>query len=129
MFENVTSENYNLLAAKLYDKPNAIWEEFEEDLNRIQYIKRLLTKYYSNKVLKERLILNHLVVFYNVFGAEGTRLLFFKLEKKDWEVLKPFLILLGYLPDIIKGINGKNIVTSEIKADKRAIEALKVLIK
>lgn len=127
LFSNVTTENFRLLAAKLYDKPNAVWEEFEEDLDRIQYIKRLLTKYHSSKVLKERLILNHLVVFYNVFGPEGTRLLFFKLDKKDWEVLKPFLVMLGYLPEVVKGINGKDINTADIKLDKRAIEALRNL--
>jgi hypothetical protein len=128
MIENLTTENYLLFAAKVYDKPNALMAEFEEDVNRIQYIKRLLTKYYSTKILKERLILNHLVIFYNVFGIEaGTRLLFFKLESKDLEVIKPFLIYLSYLPEVVKGINGKNIITADIKLNQTAIDALRSL--
>ena len=125
--EDVNSKTFMLIAAKLYEKPHAIWDEFEEDLQRIQYIKRLLTKYHHKKELKERLILNHLVIFFNVFGPEGTRLLFFKFKKKDLEVLKPFLILLGYLPNIVKGINGQDINTIDIKLDKRAIMALRNL--
>lgn len=128
MFDNLTPENLLLYAAKAYDKPNALMVEFEEDVNRIQYIKRLLTKYYSTEILKERLILNHLVIFYNVFGVEpATRLLFFKLEMKDLEVLKPFLIYLSYLPAVVRGINGKDIPTDVIKLDQTAIDALRAL--
>lgn len=128
MFDNITNENFLLYAAKAYDKPNALMAEFEEDVNRIQYIKRLLTKYYSTHILKERLILNHLVIFYNVFGIEhGTRLLFCKLEMSDIEVLKPFLIYLSYLPEVVKGIHGKDIATELIKLDQTAIDALRAL--
>ena len=65
MFNNLTDDNYMLYAAKVYDRPNAVMSEFEEDLDRILYIKRLLTKYYSSGCLKERLIMNHLIVLYN----------------------------------------------------------------
>jgi hypothetical protein len=128
MIENLTDENYMIYAAKVYDRPNIIQSEFEEDLNRIQYIKRLLTKYYTSKKLKERLILNHLVIFYNVFGPEaGTRMLFLRLEIKDIEVLKPFMIYLSMLPEVVRGIKGKNINTDVIKMDKNAIKALREL--
>ena len=126
--ENITDGNFTLVAAKAYDKPNMVQSEFEDDLNRLQYVKRLLTKYYATQILKERLILNHLVVFYNVFGPEmGTRLLFFRMEAKDLEVLKPFLIYLGMLPVVVRGINGKDIPTDEITLDQNAIKALREL--
>lgn len=128
MIDDVNENNWLIFAAKSYDKPNIIQSEFEEDISRIQYIKRLLTKYYSSGVLKERLILNHLVIFYNVFGpVAGTRLLFFRMDQKDLESLKPFLIQLGTLPEIVKGINGKDISTAEIKLDSKVIQALREL--
>jgi len=127
VIDNVTANNFLLIAAKAYDKPNAVWNEFEEDINRIQYIKRLLTKYYTTGILKERLILNHLVIFYNVFGPEGTRLLFFKLEHKDLEVLLPFVDYLGFAPPVVYGVNGQDIVVDEYNLDPKAIEVLKEL--
>lgn len=126
MFDDLNENNYMLYAAKAYDRPNAVMSEFEEDISRILYIKRLLTKYYASGVLKERLILNHLVILYNVFGVEvATRLLFLKLEEKDYEVLKPFLIFLNFLPKVVFGIKGQNIITSQIKLDKGCIECLR----
>jgi hypothetical protein len=128
MFDDLSESNYLLYAAKSYERPNAVMSEFEEDLNRILYLKRLLTKYYATNVLKDRLIMNHLVVLYNVFGIESTtRLLFFKLEEKDLEVIKPFLMFLNFLPEVVYGINGKNIVTSEIRLDQEAIKCLRNL--
>lgn len=127
MIDNVTSENFQLFAAKLYDKPNAVWDEFEDDLSRIMFLKRLITKYHHNKILKERLILNHLVIFFNVFGPDGTRLLFFKMESKDLVVLKPFLIMLGYLPETVRGVGGKDINTADISLDQTVIDALRKL--
>lgn len=123
--EDLNDNNLMLFAMKAYDKPNAVMSEFEDDLNRIFYLKRLLTKYYSNGVLRERLIINHLVIIYNVFGIDAaTRILFLKFEGRDLEVLKPFLIFLHYLPKVVYGINGKNIDTSEILMDAGAIEAV-----
>jgi hypothetical protein len=126
MFDNLNDENYLLYAAKEYDKPNAVMSEFEEDLNRILYIKRLLTKYHANKVLKDRLIINHLVVLFNVFGIEASnRLLFLKLDEKDYEVVKPFLLFLHYLPEKIRGIKGKDIITQNIRMDEEAVLCLR----
>lgn len=128
MANDLSDKNFLIFAAKAYDRPNCIQSEFEEDLNRIQYIKRLLTKYYSTKVLKDRLIMNHLIIFYNVFGVEAaTKMLFYKLEKKDLEVVKPFLIVLNFLPERVTGINGKSVITSDIKLDKGAVECLRKL--
>jgi len=130
MFENLTDDNVMLYAAKAYEKPSAIMSEFEEDYSRILYLKRLLTKYHTTGVLKDRLIMNHIVLLYNVFGIEAaTRLLFVKLEQKDYEVIKPFLIFLNFLPKVVKGINGRDINTDEIKLDQRAIECLRNLKK
>ena len=128
MFDDLNDNNFMLYAAKVYDKPNAVMSEFEEDINRILYIKRLLTKYDTSGVLKERLILNHLVILYNVFGVEAaTRILFFKLDEEDYKILKPFLMFLNFLPKIVYGIKGKNIITNDIQLDKGAIECLRNL--
>lgn len=128
MFENLNDENFLLFAAKAYSTPNAVMSEFEEDLNRILYLKRLLTKYYSSKVLKDRLIMNHIIVLYNVFGIEAaTRMLFFKLDSRDLEVVKPFLIFLKFLPEVVHGINGKNIITADIRLDEEALKCLRDL--
>jgi hypothetical protein len=128
MFDDLNDNNFMLYAAKVYDKPNAVMSEFEEDINRILYIKRLLTKYDTSGVLKERLILNHLVILYNVFGVEAaTRILFFKLDEEDYKILKPFLMFLNFLPKIVYGIKGKNIITNDIKLDTGAIECLRNL--
>jgi hypothetical protein len=128
MFDDLNDNNFMLYTAKVYDKPNAVMSEFEEDINRILYIKRLLTKYDTSGVLKERLILNHLVILYNVFGVEAaTRILFFKLDEEDYKILKPFLMFLNFLPKIVYGIKGKNIITNDIKLDTGAIECLRNL--
>jgi hypothetical protein len=128
MFDDLNDNNFMLYAAKVYDKPNAVMSEFEEDINRILYIKRLLTKYDTSGVLKERLILNHLVILYNVFGVEAaTRILFFKLDEEDYKILKPFLMFLNFLPKIVYGIKGRNIITNDIKLDTGAIECLRNL--
>ena len=125
MFHDLNDSNFMLYAAKVYDRPNAVMSEFEEDVNRLLYIKRLLTKYYSSGVLKERLILNHIIVLYNVFGIEAaTRLLFFKLDEKDYQVVKPFLIFLKFLPPVVYGISGRDIITGEILMDEGSLQCL-----
>lgn len=102
--------------------------EFEEDLNRIQYIKRLITKYNNGGDLKDRLILNHLMVIYNVFGVEAaTRILFFKLDPEDYPVLKTFLVFLNFMPDVVSGVNGYNIHSSDIKLDKGTVQCLRAI--
>lgn len=129
MYENLTDDNFLLFAATAYEKPGAITSEFEADLSRILYVKRLLTKYYATKVLKDRLILNHLVILYNVFGDAATRLLFFKLDDQDREVIKPFLIYINRLPEIVRGINGEDVRTSIIRLDMKVVQCLRDLDK
>jgi hypothetical protein len=88
-----------LYAAKNYYNPICVdAEEFMEDLNRFKYIKRLINKYFETGSLSERLLLNHLIVVYNVFGIEAAnRILELKLDKHHWTVIKPFLIFLRYI--------------------------------
>ena len=126
MFDNLSEENILLYAAKNYDKPNCIRSEFEEDYKKIRYIKRLLQRYRSNGRIKERLILNHLVVIQNVFGVEAsTRMLFFRIDEKDWSSLKTFLIYTSAMPVIVRGIRGKNIISSDIPLDQYIVSILR----
>ena len=129
MYENLTEDNFLLFAASAYEKPGAVTNEFEADLSRILYIKRLLTKYYATKMLKDRLLMNHLVILYNVFGDAATRLLFFKLDDRDREVIKPFLIYINRLPEVVRGINGVDITTRSIRLDLEIIKCLRNLDK
>lgn len=107
-----------LYAMKCYDSPNCIMSEFEEDLKRIKYVKRLIKRYKTNGELKERLILNHIIILSNVFGTRNAvRMLFFRLDEQDYQILKTFLIFLGYMPDMIMGVKGKNINSHDISID------------
>lgn len=124
MFDDLNDDNFMLYAVKAYDSPNCIMSEFEGDLKRTKYLKRLFRRYKTTKELKERLILNHLVLLYNVFGAEATtRILFYRIDEKDYDILKTFLMYLNLLPTTVKGIRGKDITTSKISVDLK-IEAL-----
>ena len=128
MFDDLNDKNFLLFASKAYDSPNCVMSEFEEDLNRIQYIKRLITKYNNGGELKDRLILNHLMVLYNVFGVDAaTRILFFKLEPEDYPVLKTFLVFLNFMPEVVFGINGYDIMSSNIQLDKGVIKCLRAI--
>lgn len=99
-FKNLDENNFLMYAMKLYENPQCLgMEEFQEDLNRIKYVKRLLRRYHKTGVLKERLILNHIIVIANVFGIEGSiDMLFYKLEKDLHSLLKTFLVFLQYIP-------------------------------
>lgn len=96
----LTENNFITYAMKHYDNPNCKGIlEFQDDLKRFRYLKRLFRKNSTGKGLRERLILNHLVVIYNLFGVEAaTNMLFFKVEKKFWSQLKTFLVFLNYMP-------------------------------
>lgn len=127
-FDNLTEENVLLYAAKCYDKPQCITSEFDEDYKRIRYIKRLLQRYRMTGEIKERLLLNHLVVAQNVFGVEATtRMLFLRIDKKDWSALKTFLVYTSAIPDIVKGIRGEDIISSDIGLDFRIVDILRKL--
>jgi hypothetical protein len=100
LFDELTHENWVMFAIKHYDNPTSVtYDDFEEDLNRIKYIKRLLRRYKTSGELKTHLILNHIIVMYNVFDDAATPLLFFKVEATYWPVLKAFMLFLNRLPD------------------------------
>lgn len=114
----LNSKNFILYAAKHYISPHYIEEEFFSDLQRIKYIKRLLQKYYNTGELRERLILNHIILTYNVFESEAcTRMLFQNIKKENFSALKTFLIYLDFMPDIVENINGETIFSSDITVD------------
>ena len=126
--KKIDESNFILYAAQCYDNPQCMDEtEFFDDLKRFKYLKRLFNKYKENGELKDRLVLNHLIVLYNLFGNEGTtRMLFFKLGKY-LDILKPFLIFLGRLPEQVDGltINGNTIITSDISEDLHVVDVLR----
>ena len=101
MYEKITPDNVLMYAIKHYSNPHFEGEkEFEDDLKRFKYIKRLLRKYYDTKVLKERLLLNHIIVLNNVFGADAcATLLIYKIQEDYWPVLKSFLLYLNILKE------------------------------
>jgi hypothetical protein len=126
--EKLDETNFMLYAAKHYDNPHCYDTlEFYDDLNRFKYIKRLFNRYEETGELKDRLIINHLTILYNIFGAEPTtRMLFLKL-KGHYHMLKPFLVLMGYMPDVVTsiGIDGKNVISSDIHMDEAIVEILR----
>ena len=89
MLDDLNDDNFLIFAMKCYDSPKCIMSEFEEDLKRIKYIKRLIKRYRTTGELEERLILNHLIILSNVFGTKNAvRMLFYKIDKEDYNILK-----------------------------------------
>ena len=119
-------ESFLLFAAKCYDiRMAASTEEFYDDLRRFQHLKRLFKRYEEDNDLKVRLILNHLTVIYNCFGPGATTMLFFKLG--DYHTcLKPFIVMLGYMPEVIEYRDDK-IVASDIPLDQTIVDELRKL--
>ena len=102
-FDELNEDNYLLFAIKFYDNPQAVTkEDFEDDLKRIKYVKRLLKRYKNTGVLKTHLILNHIIVLFNVFGDATTALLFYNLEEDLWPAIKSFLMYLNRVPEYPK---------------------------
>ena len=102
-FDELNEDNYLLFAVKFYDNPQAItMEDFQTDLKRIRYIKRLLKRYKNTGELKLHLILNHLIILFNVFNDAAVPLLFYNLEKELWPSIKSFLLFLNRLPEYPK---------------------------
>jgi hypothetical protein len=126
MFDDLNEDNFVMYAVKSYTSPNCLMSEFEGDLKRTKYLKRLFRRYKATKVIKERLILNHIILLNNVFGLEATaRILFFRIDEKDYDALKTFLVYLNLLPSEVKGIRGKTIITDVIPVDMRIAEILR----
>jgi hypothetical protein len=125
-FENLTNENIMLYLVKAYDKPNCIMSEFSDDMKRFNYLKRLFQRYRKYNELREQLVLNHLVVIYNVFGPEvAARALFFKVSKEDYSALKTYMLFLNMMPEKIRGIKGQDIISSDIPVDMRIADTLR----
>ena len=123
----IDESNFILFAAQSYDNPQCIDEtEFFDDLKRFKYLKRLFNKYKENGELKERLVLNHLTILYNLFDKGATRMLFFKL-RNYYDILIPFLVVLGRLPSKVEGIGiqGRIVYTKDIEVDPYVVDLLR----
>lgn len=116
---NITSENFNLVAAKFYGDIGATDQDFAEDMRRFSLVKRLFNTYKKSGDLKDRLIMNHIVVLYNVFNDAATPLLFYEL-KEYLPQLVPFLLVLRRLPDKVG-----NLYTSTITLDTGVVSCLR----
>ena len=116
-FKILTHETIDIFAKRHYDNKGASQEEFDDDMNRFKYLKRLFRKYDTSKEFKSRLIINHIIVLANVFGIEAaTTLLFFKVDKQHWSILKTVLIFLNYMPE-------QELI--DIELDQKVMEELK----
>jgi hypothetical protein len=116
----ITEDNFLLHAMHHYDNPQCTsLIEFEEDLKRFLYLKKLFYRYKTNNELRERLILNHIIVLYNVFGDSATYMLFTKIDEDCWDTLTTFLVYLQRMPETIPelGIKLSNIILDETIID------------
>ena len=114
---DLNDDNFLLYAMKFYENPQCLSEsDFNNDLKILKYVKRLLNRYERTQVLKERLMLNHLIMLGNVFPFKVlVRILFLKIPVQYWSELKTFLIFLNYMPEKIESINGRSIISSDIQ--------------
>jgi len=121
----LTEQNFVLFAAKHYDNPEChTTEEFHEDLNKLKYLKKIFKRYRDTSDINIRLTLNYIITFYNLFGIDpSNRMMFYKL--KDYhDVLKPFLVMLNYMPEVVEA--GKlRIRSSDIVMDPKIISELR----
>jgi len=129
IFDDLNDDNFLMYAMKEYNDIQCTdIEEFYDDLKKIKYIKRLFNIYKNNGQLKERLILNHLIVFFNVFPIQsGTRILFYKIEKSFWPMLKTFLIFLDRMPETVESIRGETLRSTDIQLDDGIVTRLRTI--
>jgi hypothetical protein len=103
-FDELNSDNYIMFAIKHYENPQSVTrEDFEEDIKRFKYLKRLLRKYLRGGELRTHLILNHIIILFNVFGDATIPLMMYKLEMEYWSALKTFLVFLDRYPEFNDG--------------------------
>jgi len=128
-FDDLNEGTFLMYSMKEYNNIQCVdIEEYYDDLKKIKYIKRLFNIYKNDGQLKERLILNHLITWYNVFPIQaGTRILFYKIEEHFWPMLKTFLIFLDRMPDKIESIRGKTILSTDIKLDDGIVTRLRTI--
>ena len=121
-FDDLNEDNYLLFAIKFYDNPQAVTkDDFEDDLKRIKYVKRLLKRYKNTGVLKTHLILNHIIVLFNVFNEATVPLLFYNLEEDLWPSIKSFLVFLNRIPEYPKT------KINDIEVDKECLDKLQAV--
>lgn len=121
--EKLNENNFLLYAMHHYDNPQCSnIQEFEEDLKKFLYLKKLISRYKKTGELKERLILNHIIVLYNIFGESATRMLFYKIEPDGWSVLTTFLIYLNRMPEELPEYGLR---LTDIKLDEQVITVLR----
>ena len=131
LFDDLNEKNYVHYAMKYYmNNQCTSVEEFNEDLNKVNYVKRLFNRFLETGELRTNLIMNHLIVIYNVFETEAaTRMLFFKVEKRFHSILKPFLLFMERLPIVVKGIDGKDVVVNDIPLNEMTVKELRKIEK
>lgn len=125
MIFDLTEDTFFMYAIKHYDNPACKGlSEFNEDMKRFKYLKRLLGRYHAGKGLKDRLILNHIIVINNLFGPEASvKMLFYKVEKKHWSSLKTFLVFLNLMPENVTLYNDIN--ESDVPIDMQIANVLR----
>ncbi len=128
MQDNLTEENFLIQSAKYYRNVQcSSTEEFLDDLKRIKYLKKIITRYISSNNIDERLVLNHIIILNNVFGPKFLcRALFLKMNKQ-LKYIKPFLIYLNLLSEIVENVEGKTYNTNEIEMNQGIIDKLRKL--
>jgi len=123
MIQKLNENNFLVYAMNHYDNPQChSVQEFEEDLKRFLYLKKLFHRYRNREELRERLILNHIIVLYNIFGDSTTNMLFYKIDEDSWQALATFLTYLGRMPDTVPE---HNIIASDISMDTDVITRLR----
>ena len=121
--DKLNDDTFLLFAMHNYDNPQChSLAEFEEDIKKFLYLKKLLSRYKNNGELRERLILNHIIVLYNIFGESATRMLFYKIDESCWDTLISFLVYLDRMPETIPEFN---IVLSDVVLDEAVISTLR----
>jgi hypothetical protein len=121
--EKLNEGNFLVYAMHHYDNPQCYsLQEFEEDIKKFLYLKKLLSRYKNYDELRERLILNHIIVLYNIFGDAATRMLFYKIDKSCWDVLVTFLVYLDRMPEELPEYG---IILSDIVLDEKIISTLR----
>ena len=123
----ISSDNVEQLAKNCYENTILDESEFWEDYDRIKYIKRLFNRFRDSGTIKTNLVVNHLIVLFNVFEPkELTRILFYKFEGYH-EYLKPFLELLQRCPDQVAPYTLENTVlfVNTINDDEGIVDQLR----
>ena len=123
MNQVLTEDNFLTYAMHHYDNSQCYsLEEFNDDLKRFLYLKKLFNRYHNECDLKENLILNHLIVIYNIFGDHATNMLFYKIDEEYWNSLVTFMVFLNRMPDEVPQYKIK---LAEIKLDEYIIQTLR----